>query len=121
MDEGSKPEVLSRTAQTTAAVTKLKVIRNNKDIAISSKLRLMCSLAMSIFLYPCEMWTLTADIKRRIQALEMRYFLKLLGVSNRDPITNEEVKARIGNTIGPHEDLLISVKRGKLKWYGHVT
>ena len=38
-----------------------------------------------------------------------------------DHITNEEVKARIGNAIGPCEDLLTSVKRRKLKWYGHVT
>ena len=32
-DEGSKPEVLSRIAQTTAAVAKLKVIWNDKNIA----------------------------------------------------------------------------------------
>ena len=44
----SSPEVLSRIAQTTAAVTKLKVIRNDKNIANSSKIRLMRSLAMSI-------------------------------------------------------------------------
>ena len=53
-DDGSKPEVLSRIAQTTTAVTKLKVIWNNKNIAISSKIRLMRSLAMSIVLYACE-------------------------------------------------------------------
>ena len=53
-DEGSKPEVLSRIAQTTAAVTKLKVIWNDKNIAISSKIRLMRPLAMFIFLYACE-------------------------------------------------------------------
>ena len=86
-DEGSKPEVLSRIAQTTAAVTKLKVIWNDKNIAISSKVRLMRSLAMSIFLYACETWTITADIERRIQALEMRCFRKLLGISYRDHIT----------------------------------
>ena len=40
-----------------------------------------------------------------------------LVISYRDHITNEEVKARIGNAIRPYEDL----KRGKLKWYGHVT
>ena len=74
-DEGFKPEVLSRIAQTTAAVTKLKVIWNDKNIAISSKIRLMHSLAMSIFLYACEMWTITADIERRIQALQIRCFL----------------------------------------------
>ena len=37
-DEGSKPAVLSRIAQTTAAVTKLQVIWNDKNIAISSKI-----------------------------------------------------------------------------------
>ena len=78
------------------------------------------SLAMSIFLYACESWTITADIER-IQALEMRCFRKPLGISNRDHITNEEVKARIRNAIGPYEDLLTAVKRCKLKWYGHVT
>ena len=41
----------------------------------------MRSLAMSIFVYACETWTITADIERRIQALEMRCFRKLLGIS----------------------------------------
>ena len=81
----------------------------------------MRSLAMSIFLHACETWTITADIERRIQALEMRCFCKLLGMLYRDHITNEEVKARIENVIGSYEDLLATVKRCKLKWYGHVT
>ena len=51
----------------------------------------------------------------------MRCFRKLFGISYRVHITNEEVKARIGNAIGPYEDLLTSVKRRKLKRYGHVT
>ena len=97
-DEGFKPEVLFRTAQTTAAVTKLKVIWKDKNIAISSRIRLMRSLAMSICLYACETWT--ADFER-IQALETRCFHKLLGISYRYHITNEEVKARIGNAIWP--------------------
>ena len=62
-----------------------------------------------------------AYIERKMQALEMRCFRKLLGMSYRDHITNEEIKARIGNDIGPYEDVLISVKRRKLKWYGHVS
>ena len=35
--------------------------------------------------------------------MEMRCFHKLLSISYRDHITNEEVKARIGNAIGPYE------------------
>ena len=78
-------------------------------------------LAMSIFLCAYETWTITADIERRMQALEMRCFSKLLGISNIDHITNEKLKARIGNAIRPYTDLLTSMKRRKLKWYGHVT
>ena len=75
---------------------------------------------MSIILYACETWTITADIERRIQALD-EMFSKLLGISYRDHITYEKVKARIKNGIRPYGDLLTSVKRRKLKWYGHVT
>ena len=52
-NEGSKPEVLSRLAQTNAAVTKLKVIWNDKSITISSKMRLTRSLAMFLYAYHC--------------------------------------------------------------------
>ena len=92
-------------------MTKLKVIWNDKNIAISSKIRLMRSLAMSIYLYACETWIITADIEERKQALEMRFFRKLLGISYRDHITSERMKARIGNAIGPYEGLLTSMKK----------
>ena len=35
--------------------------------------------------------------------------------------TNEQVRAKIQQAIGPHEDLLTIVKRCKLQWYGHVS
>ena len=38
----------------------------------------------------------------------------------RDPVTNEEVCAKIQQAIGPHEDLA-TVKRRKLQWFGHVS
>ena len=53
-DEGSKPEILSRIEQTTAALTRLKPVCNAMSIFLSSKRRLMHSLATSIFLYACE-------------------------------------------------------------------
>ena len=49
-DEGCKPEILARIAQATAALTKLKTIWNDRNIALSSKIRLMHSLVKSIFL-----------------------------------------------------------------------
>ena len=82
---------------------------------------MMRSLVTSIFLYACESWTLTAEFQRRIQAMEMRCFRKILHISYKDHVTNEEVRAKIQQAIGPHEDLLTIVKRRKLQWCGHVS
>ena len=120
-DEGSKPEILARIAQATAALAKLKTIWNDRNIALNSKIRLMRCLVMSIFLYACESWTLTADTERRIQAMDMRCLRKLLGITYRDHISNEEVLNRTWQDIGPYEDLLTTVKRCKLKWYRCIT
>ena len=81
----------------------------------------MRSLASSIFLYACESWTLTAEFQRRLQAMEMRCYRKILRISYKDHVTNEEVRAKIQQAIGPHEDLLTTVKRRLLQWYGHVS
>ena len=81
----------------------------------------MRSLVTSIFLYACESWTLKAELQRRIQAMEMRCYRKLLHISYKDHVTNEEVRTKVQQAIGPHEDLLTNVKRRKLQWYGHVS
>ena len=52
--------------------------------------------------------------------MEMRCYRKILRISYKDHVTNEEVHAKIQQANGPHEDLTI-VKRLKLKWYGHVS
>ena len=53
-DDGSKPEILSRIAQATAALTRRKPVWIDKSISLSSKIRLMRSLVTSIFLHACE-------------------------------------------------------------------
>ena len=76
--EGSKPEILSRIAQTTAALTRLKLVWNDSSISLSSKIRLMRSLVTSTFLYACESWILTAELQRRLQAMEIKCYRKIL-------------------------------------------
>ena len=81
----------------------------------------MRSLVTSIILYACESWSLTAELQRRIQALEIRRFPKILHISYKDYVTDEEVRAKIQQAIGPHEDLLTTVKRRKLERHDHVS
>ena len=51
----------------------------------------------------------------------MRCYRKILRISYKDQVINEEVRAKIQHAIGPHENLLTIVKRHKLQWYVHVS
>ena len=80
----------------------------------------MCFFVTSIFLHACESWTLTAELQYEIQAIEMRCYRKILRISYKDSVTDEEVSAKIQRANEPHEDLLTIVKRRKLQRYGYV-
>ena len=69
----------------------------------------------------------TEDIEIKPPKQSIVYFLtlvdyrKILRISYKDHVTNEDVCAKIQRAIGPHVDLLTIVKRRKLLWYGHVS
>ena len=67
----------------------------------------------------CESWTLTAELQREYEPRVGNEVI--LCISYKDLVTNEEVRAKIQQAIGPHEDLLTIEKGRKLKWYGHVS
>ena len=50
----------------------------------------------------------------------MGCYRKILHISYKDHVTNEEVRAKIQQAIGPLEDLLTIVKTRKLQRYGRV-
>ena len=63
----------------------------------------------------------TAELQRREQAMDMGCYRKILRISYKDHNTIEEVRAKIKQAIGSHENLLTIVKRRKLQWYGHIS
>ena len=76
-----------------------------------------------IFKCPCRQQALPffMQLQRRIQAMEMRCYRKILHISYKDHVTNDEVCAKIQQATGPHQDLLMIVKRRKLQWYDYVS
>ena len=109
LDEGSKQEVLSRTAQATAALTKLKPIWRDNKISLGSKVKLMHLLVS------CESWTLMKELEKRMQAFEMRCYRRLLNISYKEHVR------KIQAATGKYEEPLTLVKKQKLRWSGHVS
>ena len=62
---------------------------------------------------PACLWiiTLTAELQRRLQAMEMRCYHKILCISYKDLVNNEEVCAMIQQAFRLHKDLLSIVKK----------
>ena len=110
-DDGSKPEVLTSIVQATAALTKQKPVWRDNNISLGSMVKLMRSLAISIFLYACESWTLTAELEKRAQAFEMRCYRRVLNISYKDHATNKEARRKIQAAIGEYDELLTLVKK----------
>ena len=81
----------------------------------------MCSLVISIFLYACESWTLIAELEKRTQAFEMRFYRKFLNISYKDHVTNEDDRRKIHAAIGEYYELLAMVNKRELRWFGHVS
>ena len=119
-DCSSAREVKVRIAKSTLALSKLKHIWSSKNITMPTKIRLLRSLVLSIFLYGAETWTLNADIKKRINALEMNCYRRLLGVHWTSHTSNKDIQERITTLAGPLPSFLSLVKRKKLQWFGHA-
>ena len=120
-NEGSNTEMLSMIAKTKAALSRPKIKWGDKNISLASKVKLIRTLILSTSLYACESWTLTAKLERRIQALVMRCYRRLLNISYKDHVKKEEIRYRIQNAIGVHNYLLTMVKTSKLRCYGHIS
>ena len=81
----------------------------------------MHSLVISIFLFAHDSLTLTAELDKRTQAFEMRCYRRLLNIWYKDHVTNEEVRRKIQAAIGEYDELLILIKKRKLRWFGYVS
>ena len=73
------------------------------------------SLFLPTLTYGQESWILTERTRSRVQAVEMRFLRRIVGVTRLDRIRNNDIRTNL-----QVEPLLLSVERAQLRWYGHV-
>ncbi len=91
-------EVKARISLAMSAMTRLATIWKSNAISFPIKFKLYKTLVLSILMYGCESWTLTADLERIIQAFEHKCFRKLLRISYTQLYTEHktnEVKQKV--------------------------
>ena len=70
-----------------------------------------------VLLYSCETWSLTTNLKLRLQSTERRMVRMMCGVRLVDRLPSEELRRRLG--IQP--DVIECLKTSILRWFGHVV
>jgi len=87
----------------------------NSRLRLEAKVAVFKSLYRATLCYGHESWTMTERTRQRVQAAEMRFLRRILGVTRMDQINNDRIREAINI-----EPLLLWVERSQLRWYGHV-
>ncbi len=114
---GCEDEIRRRCAITRSAVERLTKIWKDRRITKTTKVRLMGSLGFPIFLYGAETWTLRLKERRKIDALEMWCWRRLLRIS----WTAHRTNISILKELNIKERLSSTVQIRILRFFGHVT
>ncbi|KAI8433243.1 hypothetical protein MSG28_015319 [Choristoneura fumiferana] len=113
---GCVDEVKRRMAIARSAMDRLRKIWRSRNIYRSTKIRLVRALVFPIFLYAAETWTLREVERRKIDALEMWCWRRMLGVSWTEFRTNESILQE----LGIKQRLSSIVQSRILTFFGHI-
>ena len=83
---------------------------------IRTKKKIVASIVWSVFLYGSESWALRKQDFKKIDALEMWIWRRILKINWRDHVTNEEVR----RLIGTRKSLRDTIIERKKTWIRHT-
>ena len=106
-------EIKARIAMAKETFYKITNIFHNHNIRLGTKLNVLNTYVYSILLYASECWTLSAAMTKRLEAVEMWFYRRILRISYTKHITNEEVLNRMATT----RNLIITVRRRQMSFW----
>ena len=97
-------------------MTNLDSILKSREITLSTNVHLVKAMVFPVVMYGCESWTLNKAERGRIDAFELWYWRRFLGV----PWTTRRSNQSILKKIGPECSLEGLMLKLKLQYFGHL-
>ena len=113
----SETEIIKRIDMAKAAFTKLKGVLKNMSISMATRVRILRCYVWSTLTYGCEAWTIRKDLERRLEAVEMWFYRRMMRIPWTARVTNVEVLRR----GGVERCLVQKIRRRQLKFLGHIV
>ena len=109
-------EINNRISKASAAFGQLKDrVYLNRNLKLKTKIKVYEAIVLSILLYSSETWTPYASQLRTLNKFHLRCLRKMLGLTWRDKVPNNDVLSRCQSR---HIHSMIAQKT--LRWAGHV-
>ncbi|XP_071644241.1 uncharacterized protein [Temnothorax longispinosus] len=108
--------IKSRIEQSRKVLGCLNSVWWDKNISARAKKHIGRSMVEAVLCYGCEVWSLNADTRRRINAVEMDYLRRGAGVSRLSRVKNEEVR----NRMEAEKTIIERIEKRQLCWFGHL-
>ena len=96
--------------------TEVNEVINDSRMPLKLKLKVYESMVRPVIIYGSECWTLRKKEEQLLERTEMKMLRRILGVTLRDKIRNEEIRRRTRVT-----SIVKKVEIGRLRWFGHVV
>jgi hypothetical protein len=87
------PEILPVT-KAFQVVGQMSPIINCKYVTLTTKRALFNNIFLPTLCYQCQTWTMTSHDRRKITTIEIKCLRRILGVTRRDRIRNEEIREK---------------------------
>ena len=109
-------EIQQRCNKANQVIGQMSPILKCKYVCMDTKRALYNTIFLPTLCYQCQTWTMTSDDRRKITTTEMKCLRRMLGVSKRDRLRNEDIRKLVGTT-----PILNYIKKQQVKWFGHVS
>ena len=111
----TETDIKRRYKQANIAYNNLKNILISKKVSLTTKIKLYQSLIASIFLYNCELWTMTKQRESKVDIYQRKFLRNIINIKYPKIIKNENLYK-----ITKQTPWSITIKYRRLKWFDHL-
>ena len=109
-------DIRSRIAMGKAAFGQMRTILRNLGIGMQTKIRLLKAYVWSVMLLGCESWTISNEMRRRLETAEMWFVRRMLRIWWTARSANEMVLRR----AGVKSELMTMIRRRQIGFVGCI-
>ena len=110
------PDIRVRTGMAKTAFGQLRKILTSLAINIRTRVRVLKAYVWSVLLFGCEAWTISKEMRKRLQAAEMWFYRRMLRVPWTARRTNQEILQRAGVS----REVMTIIRKRQLGFLGHI-